>query len=458
MSRYSGFFAVLLFSWPCLSLAQDNEAAASLDELLKEVQRAQVETSKINKAREETFLKRKDQQAALLSKAQSAKAVQEKRSRQLKATFEANKKTMADLRKQIDEKAGDLKQLQSIVKQAAGDFRVVARDSMISAQLPERQGFLDEMAESDRLPSADKLEKLWYLIQQEMTESGKVRQFKAPVIQPDGKTTESQVTRVGNFTVVSNGQYLNYTPDNGLEVVPRQPEITAAQQAQALEKARSGLHPVLIDPTRGSLFLLLTQKPELIDRIKQGGTVGYIIIGLGILGLSVALVQLLYLLFVGKRIRGQLKNPQQPKDDNALGRVLGSARMASLEDMETLELQLDEAILKETPKLERFQATIKLLAAVAPLMGLLGTVIGMIVTFQAITVFGTGDPKHLAGGISQALITTVLGLVAAIPLLFAHNLVASRSRNLIQVLDEQAAGLIARSAERRIKGQNNNRP
>jgi biopolymer transport protein ExbB len=117
-------------------------------------------------------------------------------------------------------------------------------------------------------------------------------------------------------------------------------------------------------------------------------------------------------------------------------------------DVETLELKLDEAILKNTPALERFLTMIKVLAVVAPLLGLLGTVTGMINTFQAITLFGTGDPKLMANGISQALVTTMEGLWVAIPLTFLHALVASRSRSIINTLEEQAAGIVAVHAEK----------
>ena len=118
-------------------------------------------------------------------------------------------------------------------------------------------------------------------------------------------------------------------------------------------------------------------------------------------------------------------------------------------DMETLQLKLDYAVIKEVPKLEGALNIVKVLAAVAPLMGLLGTVIGMIVTFQAITLFGTGDPKLMAGGISQALVTTVLGLIAAIPLLLLHAFAANASRRVSQVLEEQSAGMVAEYAEGR---------
>ena len=117
-------------------------------------------------------------------------------------------------------------------------------------------------------------------------------------------------------------------------------------------------------------------------------------------------------------------------------------------DEETLQLKLDEAILKEQPALQARIAFIKIISMVAPLLGLLGTVIGMIVTFQAITLFGTGDPKTMAGGISQAFITTVLGLVVAIPTVLLHSIVQSRSTGVMHILTEQSAGLIAEHAEK----------
>jgi biopolymer transport protein ExbB len=138
-----------------------------------------------------------------------------------------------------------------------------------------------------------------------------------------------------------------------------------------------------------------------------------------------------------------------PRAGNPLGRVLLAVKDVPLEEEELLQLALDEAVLLELPALERGNGVIKLLAATSPLLGLLGTVTGMILTFQAISLFGTGDPKLMAGGISQALVTTVLGLVVAIPLLFSHSVIAYVSRALIQRLDEQCAGVLARTAENR---------
>ncbi len=116
-------------------------------------------------------------------------------------------------------------------------------------------------------------------------------------------------------------------------------------------------------------------------------------------------------------------------------------------DPESLELKLHEAVLKERPEIEAGLNLLKVISMVAPLMGLLGTVTGMIQVFQQITVYGAGDPTIMAGGISQALMTTVLGIVVAIPTIFMHTVVKSRADNIIHILEEQATGMIAQKAE-----------
>ena len=147
----------------------------------------------------------------------------------------------------------------------------------------------------------------------------------------------------------------------------------------------------------------------------------------------------------------QLKNTDVPRNDNPLGRVLATFKGdpdAIEEDAEVVELRISEAVLREVPLLERFQAFLRLAVAAGPLLGLIGTVVGMIVTFQSITESGSSDPKLMANGIGQAMIATVLGLGIAVPLLFVNAGLSSLSRSIVQILDEQSAGLLAESLER----------
>lgn len=434
-----------------LLCATGSQAATDLDALLKEVQESQRASAQINSEREQRFLRNKAEQQQMLEAARAELRPVEARVAALRKQFTENELELSRLKETLAKRAGDLNQLTALVRQAAGDLRAVADNSMISAQFPLRTAFLDDLAQTESLPDIEILEKLWIDLQREMTETGKVVTFTGRVMAVDGTTTEQPITRIGPFTAVSRGAYLNYLPLTfEFQILPKQPEGGAEAMAEELEAATEGWWPMVIDPTRGSILALLEQQPTMFDRIKQGGWVGAAIILLGIAGLLFAAYQLFFLERVAGRVKTQLGNLTSPSSDNPLGRVLAVYRGAVAEqgiDVESLELQLDEAILKETPQLERGQGLLKLLAAVAPLMGLLGTVVGMIATFQAITLFGTGDPKLMAGGISQALVTTVLGLIAAIPLLFAHSVVSARSRGLVQILDEQAAGLLASRLE-----------
>jgi biopolymer transport protein ExbB len=285
---------------------------------------------------------------------------------------------------------------------------------------------------------------------QEMTESGKVVRFRRNVVAPDGSEHEQEVVRVGVFDLVSGGRFLRYLSETGqVMTLPRQPARRYQEMARALQAAHGGVVPMAVDPSRGAILDVLVQMPTLEERVEQGREVGYLIIGLGLFGLLLALYRLLALGLISLRVRAQLKHPDRPRRDNPLGRVLLAWQASSQADPEVLERRIDEAVVKEVPRLQRGLSILRILAVMAPLLGLLGTVTGMIQTFQSITLFGTGDPKLMAGGISQALVTTVLGLVVAIPLIFLHALAASRSRALVQLLEEQSAGIIARQVERK---------
>jgi len=259
------------------------------------------------------------------------------------------------------------------------------------------------------------------------------------------------VVRVGTFNIVSeDGKYLQYISAKGtLEELARQPSGPYIGWARDLAHATEGLHRFGIDPTGpsgGSFLAALINSPNLEERWEQGGYIGYAITVLGIFAFVLAIWRLIVLTGVGSKVNAQLKSAKA-NTNNPLGRVLKIHEDNPSMDAETLELKLSEGILKETPKLESGLTLLKITAAVAPLMGLLGTVTGMIVTFQAITIFGAGDPKAMASGISQALVTTVLGLLVAIPTVLLHTIVNGRAQRIIHVLNEQTTGIIAEHTE-----------
>jgi len=433
---------------PALGLAAE---PSGLDALLKQVQEAAGQDAKLNAAREQRFLRDKNEQAALVAQAEAAQAAAKRKADAVRASFAANQKTIADLKTQIQAQAGDYVQVQGAVKEAAGAFRAVASESLISAQAPERLQTIDALADNDGYPPVADLERFWFALQQELTEGGKVARFKAPVVDVDGQRTEREVVRIGTFSAFSGDDYLVFDPQaTALVELTRQPARHWRALADDFGDAKGGTQPAMIDPSHGSLLAQEALRPNLKERVDQGGVIAYVIIVIGVAGALLALYQLVYLLRVGRGVRAQLADIGRPRDDNPLGRVLAAFRgdpAQGIGDAEVLELRLSEAILREIPALERFQPLLRLIIAAGPLLGLVGTVTGMIITFQVIQDQGAGDPRLMAGGISQAMITTVLGLGVAVPMLFVNAMLSARSRVLVQILDEQSAGLLARHIE-----------
>ncbi|MBT8063030.1 MAG: energy transducer TonB [Xanthomonadales bacterium] len=422
-----------------------------LDQLLEQVSQGRVKDAEEAQARLAAFRQDRANQQRLLQEARNEQARQEQLSDQLEQTFEVNDEEIIELERALQERLGDLKELFGVLQQGAGDAIGQFSTSVTQVQFGDRSQFLTEfaakMGQSNRMASLEEIERLWFELQREMVESGKVVKFTAPVVNANGEEEAAEVTRIGVFNATANGKYLEYVPETGrLVELQRQPQSRYTNRIEDLEAASSGLHAVGLDPTRGQLLGLLVESPSLGERIAQGKEVGYVIIALGIIGVAIALWRLLALSAIGSKVNAQIKKPDQP-GDNPLGRVFKVHADNPTADVESLELKLGESILRETPALNRMLPLLKIISVVAPLLGLLGTVTGMIVTFQAITLYGAGDPKLMAGGISQALVTTVLGLVVAIPTVFLHTLVASRARRLTQILQEEAAGILAERAE-----------
>jgi biopolymer transport protein ExbB len=428
--------------------------AVSLDELLQQVKTGRVKDAAENKKRVAEFQQARGQQQQLLRNMEAEKVRQEQLSQQLEVTFETNDAQIIDLERALLERLGELKELFGVLQQAAGDARGNFDSSVTQIQFPDRGAWLTEFAQkmgsTTRMPTLEEIERIWFELQREMTESARVTKINTTVINANGEEEQRDVVRVGLFNVVSDGKYLEYVPETGrLVELQRQPAGRYTSRADDLQDSTGGVTGFAVDPTRGQLLALLVQSPSLMERIAQGKQVGYVIIALGIVGLAIAIWRLLSLSATAAKVNRQTKNLEQA-GNNPLGHVLKIAHDNPDSDVEALELKLGEAILKEVPKFNSMLPFLKIISVVAPLLGLLGTVTGMIVTFQAITLYGAGDPKLMAGGISTALVTTVLGLVVAIPTVFLHTLVQSRAKRLTQILQEEAAGMLSERAERTI--------
>ncbi len=430
-----------------------SEKATSLEDLLQKMKNSQVIESKEHKAREAEFMREKSKRASILAQAEKTKAAEEARSVKLEADYEKQDLQIKALREQRDERMGSLKELFGHLKTASGDLQASLKNSLISLEYPGRADFAanlsKKMDSETSLPTIEEINQLVYEIQRETVEAGKIVKFTATVADAGGEESQQQVVRIGNYGVVSNGEYLFFDPDSGsLKIPPAQP--SGLPEPSSLENASSGLSKVAIDPTLplgGQIMQIMVDRPDLKKRFEQGGIVGaIIIIGLGGLGLLLILWRFAALAAISGGVSKQLK-AKRANPNNPLGRVLKVAEENPGIDSESLELKLEEAVLKERPKIESGLNMIKIISMVAPLMGLLGTVVGMIQTFQAITDFGAGDPKLMAGGISAALVTTVCGLIVAIPTVFMHTILSGKAKTIVHILDEQSAGIIAEKAE-----------
>jgi biopolymer transport protein ExbB len=433
------------------------EEARSLTELLRLIEQGQARDSKEAQERQRRFEGQRNEQQNLLDQARNERTAQERASEQLEQTFEENQQAIMTARQALDERLGSLKELFGVLQTVSGDLQGRFDNSLTSLQFPDRGVFLTQlgskMASASELASIEDIEKLWYELQREIKESGEVVRFRHEVVGNTGEQATMDVVRVGLFNVVTADGYLQVKSDGTLAELVKQPNGRYVATTGDLMSAEPGEGPVEfgIDVTRGGILGLLVQSKTFNEQIEDGGIVGYVTMILGAIGLLIAIWRWVVLSQANAKVSAQLKR-DTVSTDNPLGRVLATYESNRDADTETLELKLSEAALREMPALTKGLLFIKVVSVVAPLLGLLGTVTGMIQTFQVITLYGAGDPKLMAGGISQALVTTVQGLVVAIPMVLLHTILTGLSKRIINVLQSQSAGLVAERSEARQSG------
>jgi len=443
------------------AFAQQPNPAASHEELLTRVENVSAAANKAFQDNVAQFnSKSQAEKDQLLRNAEAQKAQLDAASKKLSDTYQANELRIGALNTDLRNKAGalGLAELFGLAHQSANDNSSILQQSLISTQFPAKAGelardeWLRQFSSSRATPTAADLERLWLEIQKEMTANGQVAKYRASVVQPNGEPKESEVIRIGPFTATSDGQFLAYLPNlRTFNVLPRQLPGEFMSVAREFTSATSGYANAVVDSNRGVLLGLYVERPTPAERIEAGAEIGYIIITVGALGFLAFVFQLIHLVIVRLAVSGQLKHLDRPTTNNPLGRVLlafKGDKSKIEEDADVAELRITEAVLREVPRLERFQAFLRLCVAAGPLLGLIGTVVGMILTFQSITESGSSNPQLMANGIGVAMIATVLGLFVAISLLFANALLNSLSRGVVQILDEQSAGMLAESIEK----------
>ena len=437
---------------------EETKTPSNPQELLEIVKKGQFADSEEQRQREREFRNEKNKQAKLLADAKAERARLEREAARLEQKFEANEALLVVAEAQLKERLGSLNEIFGHLAGLATEARNIFEQSITSAQFgKEREEFLTKLAvkmgEGVALASIPELERLWFELQREINATGEVVKFNTDVIALDGTVETREVVRVGVFNAVSDGNYLTYASTRGMyEELPSQPAGRYTSTTSDLFDADSFPVQFAVDPTGpqgGSYLASLISMSGAWERINNdGGPIGLVIfyvLGLG--GVGLFIWRLYSLMGLRSAVDAQLASSSL-NSDNPLGRVLKIAEDNPKVDTETLELKMAEQILNERPSIEKLNWLIKLISIVAPLMGLFGTIVGMIETFQMITLFGTGDPKTMASGISIALVTTWLGLMVAIPMTFMSAIVSNYSKGILETIEEQSIGMAAERSEK----------
>jgi len=427
---------------PLSIFAQEIEEEIPIEEQRNNAIKQLLETVEINKSiyvaddqkRIDKFLDLIDERESMLAKAKNDLRLENERNKRLEKEFEENEKALAELEERLQIKIGVLGELFGVARQFAGELLSSSESAYTFTEFPDRGDRLKEIGKI-QVHSIEELEVLWLEYFNEIVASGEVKEFKSKIINSKGDSFEDNIVRYGLFSASYKAEFIKPIKElNGFELLQRQPENSILRNLKRHQRSDE-YKTASIDPTRGFLLSLYLDKAGWIERIAQGKSVGFIIILIGIIGVAFSSYKI-YFLNENKKI---LEDSSQ---SNVIQEMIDNIKEAK--SYQSKENIIDELISNYSSKLDWGVSWIKFVAAVAPLLGLLGTVIGMIETFQAITLFGTGDPKQMAGGISQALITTMLGLMVAAPLLGFYTYISDRVNTLIQVVEEKGSYLLSK--------------
>ncbi|EJL3952408.1 MotA/TolQ/ExbB proton channel family protein [Vibrio cholerae] len=421
--------------------------ANASNSLVQQATQEKAQQQQHNQQREAGFVQTAQELQAAKAELLAERNRLQKEADQLSSQFSDNENTLARLEETLRLETGSLGEMFGVVRQNAKELQSELDQSVTGVEPRAHQQSIDDVVAAKTLPSMAQLRGLWQAMSEEIRASGQVQTTEIQWLNGQGETQTVPALRLGSLGLISEQGYVKW--DNARQ------QALSYQQLPSDFPTFSHIRTLVdgdvvtmkVDPSRGVLLEQLALTPTFSQRLQAGGVIGNVILVLLGVGLIIALYRGVILATLRQKIKAQLKNPEQP-GNNPLGRILAVYNKEQQRSVEALELRLLEAVVDEQNHLETGLSMLKLLAALAPMLGLLGTVTGMIETFQVITQFGNGDPKVMAGGISMALVTTVEGLIAAIPLLLAHNILSAQAEAIRNILEKQGIGLVAQQAER----------
>ncbi|MFH0783022.1 MAG: MotA/TolQ/ExbB proton channel family protein [Pseudomonadota bacterium] len=353
-----------------------------------------------------------------------------------------------------------IRELVGVLRSHAKDLQSLIVGSLQTALAADDTTLLEAIAGQSRFPGMSEIAKMNETLRRQLHDGGTVRLTKGSIVDRSGNTVEAEILVLGNFTAAYRlGEeigFLSYsTTGRKLFALSRLPSSSETKELRRYMEGKS--EAVVLDISRGAALSQMVHTPNLRQQVESGGPLVWPILAIFIIAVLLILERMVFL-FLGRTDADGLTsriapmaathNWQACKEEchRLVGKPIARVLTAGLDcchlGREMMENSLQEAILKEIPPLERFLSTLGMLAAIAPLLGLLGTVTGMIDTFFVITQHGTGDPRLMSDGISVALVTTMLGLSVAIPIMLAHTLLSRTVDNRIAQMEEKAVALI----------------
>jgi len=417
------------------------------------------------KAREEAALKEAEilseqgKLEAVIAELEGKKKAVDEVNAGLKQRYDENEKKIEQIQKRAEEIKNEADELAGSVRGIAQDLGVALSQSMVSGESPNRKKVLEPLITQMQFPSLENVQKMGDVLFDEISRNGKISVSTLSYVDDTGKETRGEVIRIGNFNALwrtgGNVGYLEYAPAKEAfsRFFAKMPSGFISEARRFAENKSQGIY---LDPSSGGAFRFISDMPDWWEELKSGGSLMWPICFIGVLGALLALERFLVLLRESRRTealsaqvtpviqQGKWQEAQQLCIANKaiLAGVLNAGIDHRQEAPEIIESVLDETIQGKLKPLERNMSSLQIIAVVAPLLGLLGTVTGMIATFQMITIYGSGDPRMMSGGISEALVTTEYGLYIAIPVILAHGYFQGRANQIVNILEEKSMMLV----------------
>ena len=374
--------------------------------------------------------------------AKNKKVLQTKQTKFIKLSKDLKSKELLidKMNEQLRDKTSNAEIISSIIiqaKEALGEYSIIVDDKSINEIQTLELAFTNSLILFSKLSSLRVEGGDFYLL--------------------DGTTAKGEIVKIGNVAAygisakasgalapAGSGTYKLWNKD-------------AALSAKALYENQTPKELNIFVYENLDKDVEYAQEKTYKDTVIAGGTIGYIILALGVFGLILLGLRVVFLTGAGDNVKKitdlvshKLESGSSVDEtysaveefSGSAARVIRATIRNINKEKEHIEDIVMEAILNENSSLDKYGNFILVIAAVAPLLGLLGTVTGMIATFDIITTHGTGDPKLLSGGISEALVTTMLGLVVAIPLLLLGNLISGWANNIKDSMEHSALHIV----------------